>query len=184
MKIRVQEVQSSGFVKNFKIYQKEKNAMVKQPEVRYINAYVSGSVAYQLERKPVKKNVVLPKQRKKKKVIVRVDPVAILGIFTAVVMLVMLLVGMVRLQNAREETAALGKYVYTLKEENLRLQEKYDASYDLEEIRELALAMGMVPVEQLDTIQIEVPPVAEEVTETEKPTLWDNVCTFLAGLFA
>lgn len=158
--------------------------MVKQPEVRYINAYVSGSVAYQLDRKPEKKKVVLPKQRKKKKVIVRVDPVAILGIFTAAVLLVMLMVGMVRLQNAREETASLGKYVHTLKEENLRLQAKYEASYDLDEIRELALTMGMVPMEQLETVQIQVPDFTEEVTQEQETALWKSVGTFLAGLFA
>lgn len=155
--------------------------MVKQPEVRYINAYVSGSVAYQLEKKPARRTVKLPSQRKKKKIVVHVDPVSILGIFTAAVLLVMLCVGFIRLQDAREETAALEQYVHTMQEENAVLQHKYEASYDLEEIRQIAEAMGMVPMEQLETIQIYVPP--QEIIE-ESPTGWEAFCTFLAGLFA
>lgn len=156
--------------------------MVKQPEVRYINAYVSGSVAYQLDKKLTKRTVKLPKQRKKKKIVVRVDPVSVLGIFTAAVLLVMLCVGFVRLREARAETAALEQYVHTMQEENVLLQQKYDSSYDLEEIRQIALAMGMVPMEQVETVQIQVP--VREAVEQEPLTGWDAFCTFLASLFA
>ena len=157
--------------------------MVKQPDVRYINAYVSGSVAYQMEKKPIHKTVKLPNQRKKKKVIVRVDPVSILSIFTAAVLLIMLCVGFVKLQKAREETASLESYVHSLQAENMALQNKYDSSYDLEEIREIALAMGMVPMEQLETVQISVP-VVEAEEQAQEPSGWEAFCTFLAGLFA
>ena len=156
--------------------------MVKQPDVRYINAYVSGSVAYQLEKKPIRKAVKLPNQRKKKKVVVHVDPVSVLSIFTAAVLLAMLCVGFMKLQKAREETASLESYVHTLQAENMVLQNKYDSSYDLEEIREIALAMGMVPMEQLETVQISVPAIEKEVEQ--EPSGWEAFCTFLAGLFA
>jgi hypothetical protein len=65
----------------------------------------------------------------------------------------------------------------------MALQNKYDSSYDLEEIREIALAMGMVPMEQLETVQISVP-VVEAEEQAQEPSGWEAFCTFLAGLFA
>ena len=154
--------------------------MARQPDIRYINAYVSGSMAYQLERKPEKKQVKLPKMRRKKRLVVRLDPVAVLGIVAAAVLLVSLCVGFFRLQDARAETASLRNYVTQLQEENQQLQATYEAGYDLEEVEKIASAMGMVPMEQLETVEISVfvPQKAEE------PTGWESFRTFLAGLFA
>ena len=60
---------------------------------------------------------------------------------------------------------------------------EYREGYDLEEIREIALAMGMVPMEQLETVQISVP-VVEAEEQAQEPSGWEAFCTFLAGLFA
>ena len=61
--------------------------MARQTEVRYVSTYMIGSAAYQLEpvRKP-KKAARLPKVRKEKKIIVRIDPLTILGFAVAAVM--------------------------------------------------------------------------------------------------
>ena len=154
--------------------------MARQPDIQYINAYVSGSMAYQVEKRPVKKQVELPKMRRKKRLVVRVDPVAVLGIVAAVVLLVALCVGFFRLQDARAETASLHHYIQQLQEENQALQNTYEAGYDLDEVAKIASAMGMVPVEELPSmnISVHVPQVVEE------PTGWESFRTFLAGLFA
>jgi hypothetical protein len=101
--------------------------MARQPDIRYINAYVSGSMAYQLERKPEKKQVKLPKMRRKKRMVVRTDPVAVLGIMAAAVLLVALCVGCFRLHDARAETVSLRNYVAELQSEKQQLQASYEA---------------------------------------------------------
>ena len=149
-------------------------------EIRYINAYVSGNIAYQLEPQHKRKRVNLPKQRKEKKMVVRVDPVAVGGIAIALVLLVLLGVGFVRLQTAQAETKALEAYVSTLQEKNDRLYAEYSAGYDLAEIKEIALAMGLVPSSQVPHISVNVT-VPQQQAE---PTAWENFCAFLTGLFA
>jgi cell division protein FtsL len=156
--------------------------MARQPEVQYINAYVSGSIAYQLNTMPArkKKKVTLPKPRREKKTVVRLDPVAICGIAMAAVLLVLLVVGFARLQDARAEAAALESYVSDLREENKQLQDTYSAGYDLEEIEKIAQAMGMVPQSQIPQVEIEVNVPQQE----SQPTAWESFCAFLTGLFA
>jgi ABC-type molybdate transport system substrate-binding protein len=89
-------------------------------------------------------------------------------------------VGYFRLQEAKQEAYALQNYVATLQAENAELKDTYASSYDAEEVRSIATAMGMVPVEQIETIMLEVnvPQLREE------PTSWQAFCAFLAGLFA
>lgn len=155
--------------------------MERRPEIRYINANVCGTSAYQLDMEPVrKKRVKLPKAQRKKKLVVYLDPFALLGILTAGIMMVMLIVGAVRLQDSRNEVHTLENYVHSLQQENLQLQDTYLSSFDLEEIKQIATAMGMVPSSEVTQISMDVvlPPA-----ETE-PTAWENFCAFLAGLFA
>jgi len=156
--------------------------MARQPEVKYINAYVSGSMAYQLNTAPArkKKRVTLPKPRREKKVVVRLDPVAICGIAMAAVLLVLLVVGFTRLQDARAEAAALESYVSDLWEENKQLQDTYSSGYDLDEIEKVAQAMGMVPQSQIPQVEIEVNVPQQE----SQPTAWESFFAFLTGLFA
>lgn len=156
--------------------------MERQPQIQYINAYVSGNIAYQMETMTKRIQVSLPKQKKRsgKKIVLRIDPVAIGGIAIAMVMLVLLSVGFVRLQTARAEAAALESYVLSLQEKNDRLYNEYSSGYDLEEIEKIALAMGMVPSSQVSHISVGVSVPQQEA----EPTAWENFCAFLTGLFA
>ena len=155
--------------------------MALQREVRYINDYVSGSIAYQPERKSQKKqSAQLPKMKKQQKLVIAIDPLALGGIVMAMVLAVMLLVGGVNLINAKQEAQIMKDYVASLQEKNARLQDTYSSSYDLEEIREIALTMGMVPIEQVPHIQMQVV-VPEAPVE---PTAWENFWAFMVGLFA
>lgn len=156
--------------------------MARKTQVQYINFYNAGSEAYKYDFEPYRKKaeVTLPKPRRNKKIVVKVDPVAVLGICMAVVMLVMMISGVVRLCGVRQQQAEMAQYVQRLQEENTQLQQTYENGYDLDEIREIALAMGMVPKDQVQRIQI---PVSVQEME-EEPTGWENFCSFLAGLFA
>lgn len=154
--------------------------MASKPEIRYINAYVSGNIAYQIEQPARKKRVRLPKPRQEKKTMIAVDPIAVGSIVVAALLMVLLVVGFVRLQNARAEEIALEKYVLSLQQENQQLKEAYASGYDLEEIEKIALAMGMVPASHAQQISLSVT-VPEEIPE---PTAWESFYAFLTGLFA
>ena len=155
--------------------------MARQPEVRYINAYVSGTAAYQPEKKPQKKQTVrLPKAKKPQKLLVHVDLAAVGGIVVAAVLAVMLLVGLVQFNNARKEAQMLSEYVVSLNAENKQLRSTYESGYDLEEIRAIAMTMGMVPAEEVPHLQMSV--VIPQAEQT--PTAWESFWTFMVGLFA
>ena len=84
---------------------------MRQYEIQYVNAYVSGSAAYAPERKAPRKNTVnLPLPKRRKKTVIAVDPVAIMGVAVAVVLCVMLLVGWVNLNQANERAQAMEHY--------------------------------------------------------------------------
>ena len=155
--------------------------MASQTDVRYINAYVSGSMAYMTQPKPVRKKIaVMPKFHIEKELVIAVDPVAIFGIVVAVAMAIVLLVGFMTLNQANEDARAMEAYVSTLQEQNTQLQDTYDSGYDIEQVRQIALAMGMVSAEDVPHISVAVNVPQEEA----KPTAWENFCTFLTGLFA
>ena len=109
-----------------------------------------------------------------------IDPVAILGILVSVMMLALLVVGLVQLTTANQEAKQLEQYVHTLEQQNARLQGDFDQALKLEDVQRTADALGLVPVEQVTHITMQVP-----VTEdSEAPDAWDRFVTFLTALFA
>ena len=158
--------------------------MARQPEIRYIRYYTDGSVARQQERpQPAGHKTTLPKVRKQKKQIIYVDPLAWTGIALSVVMLVLMVVGSLQLYQLQQENARLQSYVYSLENENLALNDTYRSDLNLDEIRDFALSLGMIPQEEAQTITIHVPREAAQPAQMEQ-TGWDAFAAFLAGLFA
>ncbi|MBE6917023.1 MAG: hypothetical protein E7470_03825 [Ruminococcaceae bacterium] len=155
--------------------------MAKQSDVRYINHYVSGSLAYRQEEKSRRKsNAQLPKLKPNQKIVIPVDPLAMIGIVLAFVLMITMIVSVVHWNQAQKETEALKNYVAALQEENLRLQDTYKSGYDPDEIREIALNMGMIPADQATHIQMQV--VVPQVEE--QPEGWAAVWAFILGMFA
>lgn len=159
--------------------------MARQPDVQYIRFYTDGSAARKVEvANPVRKTASARKTRKKKKIILYVDPLAIMGIFTAVVMLAVMLSSMVLLKNAKAETEAMEQYVAQLRQENAALQDEYEAGFDIHEVERTALALGMIPTEQAQhvTLEKETSPIVQ--LEERQTDTWDWIYTLLTGLFA
>ena len=158
--------------------------MAKNTEVRYINYYTSGSAAYKLvplpEKKEKKVSLPKPKNRRNSHILISVDPIAVVGIVVAAVMVLMIASGIVLLANEQRQTQQMQEYVEWLKRENEQLRDTYTSGYDLEVVEKIALSLGMVPGEsiQSEIIYVTVPQVPEE------PSVWDNLLTFLTGLFA
>ena len=93
-----------------------------------------------------------------------------------------MVVGITRLQAAQQRTAELTACVEQLQAKNTALQARYDAECDLEAVEKTALALGMIPSRQAPrtSIQVKLPPA-----EPEAPmTVWQQIGTFLTGLFA
>jgi hypothetical protein len=155
--------------------------MAMQPEVRYINAYVSGNVAVRPEKMPQKQSSArLPKARKQQKWLIQVDLVAIGGIMAALVLSIMLVTGLVQMNQAKHDAKVYREYATSLKLDNTKMRDTYASEYDLNEVRDIALNMGMVPVEQVEhvTMQVVTPEVVQE------PTAWESFWAFFLGMFA
>lgn len=156
--------------------------MAQHFDVQYVNFYCTGSSALKMD--PVKPMEILELPRKKtvkaKKTVLRVDPLACAGILMAAVMMVMMVVGFAQLRNVQTEAAEMSAYVDTLRQENEALQTQFESGYDLEEVESVALALGMVPVEQVRHVSVPVDaPVAEE-----EPSAWTNFWASIVDFFA
>lgn len=155
--------------------------MARQVDVRYIRLYTDGTAARKLETaRPAAKTTLPKKAKKQKKIVIHIDPVAVLGIITAVVMLVIMTASMFMLQDAQNRATVMEQKANALREENQALLAEYEAGYDLEEVERTALALGMVPSNQVQHIHLDV-----QIPQTPKEaTTWDQITAFLAGLFA
>jgi hypothetical protein len=155
--------------------------MARHPEIQYVCFYTDGSAA----RKPAQfapiKTIKLPKIKKHKKITLRIDPIALAGIAMAAVMLVLMAVGVARLSSTREQLQTMSAYVDTLQQENTSLQNEFSQNFDLEEVQRTALALGLVPKDEVRHVSIRVPEVPQQ--EIESGT-WERFYTFLTGLFA
>ena len=149
---------------------------------RYIRFYTPGTAAVKVEIQDEQTWTPLPEPKPENKLAIPVDPVAILGFVVAISMLILMTVGVLELNKARREVAALESYVASLTAENHALEETYQAGYDLDRIQKKALDMGMVPAEEIPQTQIHV--VAAPSPAEEAETIWDQLTGFFADLFA
>lgn len=159
--------------------------MAKKHDILYVNFYTGGSAAHKIELTPPQPKqpepVVAPKPRPKKRTVVYVDPLAMTSILVSAVLMVLMVVGMLTLNEVHAQEARMEAYVQSLQERNEVLQAEFEASYDPAAVEEAALALGMVPVDQVEHRTIRVEPVAEEPVEL---TFWEQVQAFFSGLLA
>ena len=157
--------------------------MNQKPKIQYVGQfYVHGSEARQLQLQEQKRQAKtkLPLARIQKIEKIYVDPVALAGIVVAVVMLVTMVLGAVQIKRDWDRYEQASAYVSELKKENARLNHAYRLSYDLEDIKSKALAMGLVPKSELETVAITVTVPEREPVLTRS----DEIRLFLEGLFA
>ncbi len=156
--------------------------MAMQPDIQYISYYMDGTAAKKMEQQVMRKvQAPKPKSRKVRRRVVKVDPVALASILLAVVMFACLTVGFSYYQGCLDKNAQMGQYIEALQQENVQLQKTYDEGYDLEEIRQIAQAIGMVPRDCVENIRIDV---QVPITQEQEMSFWEAATTFLASLFA
>lgn len=157
--------------------------MVQKPDIQYVTQfYTYGSEAKVLELKPVpkKKKFTLPKAIPQQKICIRVDPVAWAGILVSLVMVALMAVSVNSYLDTCAEYEAMTNYVISLQNSNVEKQQEYVTLYDLTDIEEKALALGMIPAEDAQVCVIN--PVLPQ-PEPEQ-SWWENISWFLKGLFA
>jgi len=140
--------------------------MNQKPKIQYIGQfYVYGSEARALEQEQKQNKTRLPLAKLEAVEKIYIDPVALLGIAVAAVMLVVMVLGAVQLHNDWVAYQQMDDYVTTLRAENAELTLHYRSLYDLEDIEMKALAMGMVPRSEVEsrTVSVTVPEVRETV---------------------
>ena len=157
--------------------------MSQKPKIQYVGQfYIHGSEARQLELQEKKKQAKskLPLERLRKIEVVYLDPVAIFGIVTALVMLTVMILGVLQIRDDWKEYRVMSNYVSRLNSENAELQADYRSQYDLEDIRIKAQALGMVPKSDLEVRKVYV-----TIPQPEPEMTWlEEVQWFLSGLFA
>ena len=160
--------------------------MARQPDIQYVRYYTSGSTARKIELQPEKNkknNVTLPQRpriQRQKRTVIPVDPISVLAVLVAGFMLIAMVAGMLRLGAVNAEVEAVDGYVAQLQQENAALRQEYESGYDLKDVEQKALEMGLVPIEQVEHVTIEV---IEPVEEAE-PTFWEKAAAFFGELFA
>ena len=157
--------------------------MDRKPEIQYIHQfYVYGSEAPAVELKPRKKkrHFTLPQAAPDKKIRISVDSMALCGIVVAVTMLILMAVGVCQYMDVCADYEVMSDYVIELRNENVRLEQEFQAGYDLTDIQEKAIAIGMIPADQAEVVTIsgEVPAAEPE------PSIFAEIIWFLKGLFA
>ena len=128
--------------------------MAVNSDVHYVRYYTAGSAARELAPKTPQRAKPAQKARKPRKAIVYIDPVAIISVVTAIVMMVVMILGVVQLSQLKAEASAMQSYVLDLKAENAQMTTQYQEGYNLEEVEKTAIALGMVPADQVTHVQL------------------------------
>lgn len=157
--------------------------MARQPDIQYVRFYTAGSAARKLEpvSEPRKKvELPQPKVRRQRRKVIRIDPIALCAVAVAVFMFVAMVAGVVELASVNIQAEKMESYAAQLQGENTKLRDTYESGYDLSDIEEKALGMGMVPVDQVEHITVQV-----ETRQPEpEPTFWEELGMMIAELFA
>lgn len=147
--------------------------MVQKPKIQYVGQfYVYGSEARQmaLAKEKQQARVKRPLAKFQQVEHIYVDPVAVVSIAVAVILLVTMILGTVQIYQDWEMYQQVEGYLSYLNKSNAQLEETYRSGYDLEDIENKALAMGLVPVEELEkrTITVTVPEKEPEVSRIQQ----------------
>jgi len=157
--------------------------MERKPDIQYVHQfYIYGSEApaIELEQPQKKKRFSLPRVVPDRKIRLSIDPMAVCGIAVAIVMVILMAVSVNSYLEACAEYELMTEYVIGLQNTNVEKQQEYAKLYDLADIEEKALALGMIPIEDAETVTFR--PVYPEPEAEE--SWWADISWFLKGLFA
>lgn len=146
--------------------------MVKKSDIRYIYFPSTGSAARVAEVVETrKKKATLPKP-KAQTTVLHIGPLALVGLVMCVVMVALMAVGLNTLQQLRDEQDVLEGYVDQLTMENGRLRRDFNENCKLDEVYNLAVGMGMVPMESVQHMNMTLNPAPSYQVSEERGHTW------------
>ena len=161
--------------------------MAGKADIQYVHPYyTSGTAAKKVAVKAPRKKKPLPifeplmTAQPEEKIIVKLDPLSLCAIAVCAVLVAMMVVSLFQYSAAYQRNVALQEYVYTLEGDQARLDQTYRSGFDLAQVEAQALALGMIPADQAQTITIS----GEIPAPQQAQTLWQRVGMFLGELFA
>ena len=146
--------------------------MAQKPKIQYVGQfYVHGSEAraLQLEEERKKAKARRPLARLQQVELIYVDPVAVVSIAVSLIMLATMLTGVLALKSDWAEYEQMATYVSFLNKQNAKLEKEYREGYNLEDIEAKALALGLVPRDQLEnrTVTVTMPVEEPEISRVD-----------------
>lgn len=156
--------------------------MIDKPKIQYVREFYNyGTEAKKLDFRSLRlPKSGLPLERLSTAETITLDPVAMVAIVAAIVLLIVIAAGITQIQDDWTEYDATAAYLSHLRAENAELALAYQESFELEEIANKAQGLGLVSLEEVKTMTVLVT-VAEPEPE---PSWFDNVKTFWQGLWA
>ena len=147
--------------------------MAQKPKIQYVGQfYVHGSEARALELEEERRRAKArrPLARLQQVELIYVDPVAVVSIVVSLIMLATMVTGAMALKEDWAEYEQMAIYVSYLNKQNAELEKEYRAGYDLEDVRSKALALGLVPRDQLEsrTVTVTMPVKEPQISRVEQ----------------
>ena len=157
--------------------------MARKSDIQYVQFYTDGSAARKLEivrpeRQPRKKPV--QRTRRRKRIVIHVDPVAIVGTVLAFSLLFVMGSGFRELHAAKQQVRDMETYVQIMEADNILMEKTVREGYDLDQVREQAEAIGLVPEEEVEHIEFH----DEAPAQPLQRSLWEQIKGFFTELFA
>ena len=157
--------------------------MARKPEVQYVY-YTDGSAARALEP------AILPSPRRNRarryntqvqeQQVVEIEVLPIVCIAVCAVMLAVMIFGVTQLREAYRMEAQLEAYVAQLEQTNAERLAEYESSIDIEAVEQKAVALGLVPIEQVQHMTIRV----QKADVVVEQSFFAQIISVLAGIFA
>lgn len=160
--------------------------MARNADIQYIqHVYTSGTAARKLAHKKAVRKSPLPHFEPKnlepdQKITISIDPLSVCAIAFAIILVVVMVVSLMQFSAAYQENVALQEYVFELRNTKAQLESVYRSSFDLAKVEAQASALGMIPAEEAQILQISgaIP------AEAAEPTTWETIRLFFRELFA
>lgn len=139
--------------------------MARQPDIQYVQMYQYGNTARKLELlTPARKRYELPSQQSRHQQVRK--PVwsllDVCSVAVAVFMLFAMVIGLLQVGVLSSRQQELQTYIDTLTQERADLQVAYENAYDLEQVEQRALQMGLVDGSRALHVSVEGAVLPEE----------------------
>lgn len=157
--------------------------MTEKAKIQYVGQfYIHGSAAKELDIKKQFRlaRTTLPLFRPNRAPVRYFEPVAVISIVLALALVCTMAFGMLQIRQDWAQYQEMSDHLVQLQAKNAELHRKYREAYDLEAVRSKAVGLGLVPVEEVRHMTIQLTPVSHEeppeMTWIQKAVLfWTNL---------